>query len=366
MAALGQYLVTLADVAKSKDRAIGSVAEILVQENPMLNDVPYMQMNEGTIHKESIRSSLPSVYYRKANQPIPPGKTTIEERTFQAAHFESKSQMDEAVAKRGGVDRIAFNRWNQAQGHIQAAAIEHANLMIYGSPTVGTSFTTVGAGNGTGSNLKTAGLCDIYCTTNSAEETSLQIIDGGGTDAGDMTSIWRIHWGDRSVFGIYPAGTQAGLKRTDRSAGGKLVPIQGTDLNGNYGNFWGFEEQFEVDHGLVVKDFRQASRVANIDIAALNSGVSAADLITLMIDAHYKIHNLQNGVGVWYVNRTIEAFLHQQSLTKVGAGAGLTYDNFDGKKILMFLGFPVRRADALLNTENQVTSTIPISNWGSF
>ena len=119
MAALGQKLLTLADVAKGKDKKIGKVAEVLTQENPMLNDIPYMEMNEGTIHKEDIRSNLPAVYYRKANQAIPASKTTIEERTFSAAHFESKSQMDEKVANRGGTNMVAWNRWNQATGHIQ-------------------------------------------------------------------------------------------------------------------------------------------------------------------------------------------------------------------------------------------------------
>lgn len=349
MAALGTTLVTLADVAKSKNKQIGKVAEVLVQENPMLNDIPFMQMNEGTIHKEEIRSALPAIYYRKANQAIPASKTTTEERTFNAAHFESKSQLDAAVASRGGQDRVAYNRWNQAQGHIQALAIEHAALTIYGSPYT--------------SNLKTPGLFDIYSTTAAAEATSLQIVDGGGSTS-DMCSILRIHWGERAIFGIYPAGTQAGLKRTDRSQGGKEVPINATDTNGNAGTIWGYEEQFEVDHGIVVKDYRQASRIANIDPVTLKSGVGAADLLDLMISAHYKIHNPQNGVGVWYCNRTIEAFLHKQALTKVGAGAGLTYDNYQGQKVLMFLGFPVRRADALLNTETQVTNTNP--GYGGF
>lgn len=340
MSAKGLYLVTLADVAKSKDKQIGKVAEVLVQENPMLNDIPYMEMNEGTIHKEDIRSALPDIYYRKANQPIPASKTTTEERSFSAAHFESKSQIDEMVAKRGGVDRIAYNRWNQAQGHIQAHAIEHASLTIYGSPTT--------------SSTKVPGLFDVYSTLTSSEPTYNQIVDGGGTGSA-LCSILKVHWGERSIFGVYPRGTQAGLKRTDRSAGGKLVPIQGTDVNGNAGNFWGFEEQFEIDHGLVVKDYRQGARIANIDPALLRSGVGAADLIDLMISAHYKIHNPQNGNGVWYVNRTIEAFLHKQALTKVGAGAGLTYDNYQGMKVLMFLGAPVRRSDALLSSESQVT-----------
>lgn len=340
MAALGSRLVTLADVAKSKNKQIGKVAEVLVQENPMLNDIPYMEMNEGTIHKEDIRSALPAVYYRKANQAIPASKSTTEERTFTAAHFESKSQIDAAVAKRGGVDRIAYNRWNQAQGHIQAHAIEHASLTVYGSPV--------------DSNRKTAGLFDIYSTLSASEPTSNQVIDAGGSGS-DNTSIALVHWGERSVFGVYPAGTMAGLQRIDRSPGGKEIQIQATDSAGNPGSFWGFEEDFMIDHGLVVKDYRQAGRIANIDISALQDGNAAADLIELMIALSYRIHTPSNGQGVWYVNRTIEAALHLQALTKVGAGAGLTFGNYQGEQVMMFLGRPVRRADAILNSEDQVT-----------
>lgn len=339
--AIGTRFLTLADVAKSKNKQIGKVAEVLVEENAALGDMPYMEMNEGTIHKEEIRSGLPSVYYRKANQPIPASKSTTEERTFTAAHFESKSQIDAKVASRGGADRVAYNRWNQAQGHIQAMALEHADLLIYGSPE--------------DDHRKVAGLSDIYSTLATTENTSKQIIDGGGTGS-DNTSIWRVNWGERALFGVYPAGTMAGLKRTDHSQGGRLVQIHGTDENGNAGTFWGYEEQFEIDHGLVVKDYRQAARIANVDVTLLKSGVGAADLIDLMISADYKIHNPQNGRGFWYVNRTIEAFLHKQALTKVGAGAGLTFDNYEGKRILMFLGSPIRRMDAILNSEDQVTT----------
>jgi hypothetical protein len=342
MAALGAYLLTLADVAKSKNKQIGKVAEVLLQMNPMLNDIPYMQMNEGTSHVEEIRSNLPSVYYRKANQPIPSSKSLVEERKFTTAHFESKSVMDAMVAQRGGIDRIAYNRWNQAQGHIQAAAIEHAKLAIYGSPTTSTR--------------KVAGFMDIYSTTLSTEPTSAQVIDGGGVNSNN-TSILLLHWGERSMFGIYPAGSQAGLKRTDRSKGGNLVQITANDENGNSGVFYGYEEQFEVDHGLVVKDYRQGARIANIDVTLLKSGNAAADLIDLMISASYKIFNPENGKGIWYVNRTIEAFLHKQALSKVTAGAGLTFDNYEGKQVLMFLGRPVRRSDTLLNTESQVTNS---------
>lgn len=339
MAVKGTELVTLADVAKSKDKQIGKVAEVLVQHNAMLKDIPYTQMNEGTIHKEDIRSNLPAVYYRKANQPIPASKTTTEERTFTGAQFESKSQIDEAVASRGGTDRIAYNRWNQAQGHLQSHALEHAALILYGSPV--------------SSNQKTAGLTDIYSTVSASEETSKQIVDAGGVGS-DNTSMFKVHWGERSIFGVYPVGTKSGLKRVDHSAGGKLVKIPGVDLNGNVGDFWGYEEQFITNHGLVVKDYRQAARVANIDVSNLVSGAGAADLIDLMISADYLIDNLENGKGVWYVNRTVHAHLHKQALTKVGAGAGLTFANYQGERVLMFLGCPIRIMDAILTSEARV------------
>lgn len=339
MSAKGATLLTLAEVAKGKDKQIGKVAEVLVQHNEMLNDISYREMNEGTVHTEQIRSGLPAVYYRKANQPIPASKTTVEDRSFTATHFESKSQIDKAVAQRGGMGMVNYNRWNQAQGHLQSHANELAALMIYGSPAT--------------SNLKTAGFFDILSTLSASEPTSKQIIDAGGTGS-DNCSILRVQWGENACFGIYPAGSKSGLTRIDHSAGGKLVQIHGTDVNGNPGTFWGYEEEFMTDHGLVVKDYRQCARIANIDVSNLVSGTGAADLIDLMISADYKIDSKSNGKGAWYVNRTVYAHLHKQSLTKVGAGAGLTYENYQGRPVLMFLGSPVRLMDAMLNSEARV------------
>lgn len=338
MGVIGANLVTLSDVAKGKDAQIGKVAEVLVQSNPILDHMPYMEMNEKTIHIESLRSSLPSVYYRKANQPIPATKSKIEERSFSAAHFESKSQIDVMVAARGGKDRVAFNRWNQAQGHIQAMAQEHADLLIYGSPSEDAR--------------KVAGFFDVLSTLTSTEPTSKQMISAGGSGS-DNTSILFVDWGPNTVFGVYPAGTAAGLQRMDN---GK-VQIIGTTETSVTGTFWGWEEQFMIDHGLVIKDYRACARVCNIDISDLkNGGTSAADLLKYMTRAHYRIPAaVRTGMGYVYMNSTIASFLHEQALEKVGAGGGLTFANYQGEQVLMFLGRKVVIVDAMLNTEAAVT-----------
>jgi len=330
----GVGYVTLADVAKKGDK----VAEVLTLKNPMLKDIPYTQMNEGTIHKESIRSFLPKPVYRKANQAIAAQKSGIEERTFSAAHFESRSQMDAKVAERGGKERVGINRWNQAQGHIQGMANEHANLAIYGSPA--------GEGN------KDVGFMDIYYTVNTAtNETAKQVVDAGGTGS-DNTSILMVNWGPQSIFGVYPAGTNAGLKRTDYSAGNKLVQLQGLDAAGNTGTFYGYDEIFELDHGLVVKDWRQAARIANIDVSNLVTNTTPADLIDQLITASYKLDDPMG--AIIYMNRTVHAILHKQARAEVSTGGGLTFMNYGGEQILSFNGMPIRIADSILNTEARI------------
>lgn len=338
MAAIGTKLLTMSDVAKNKNTQIGKVAEVLVQSNPVLAHMPYVQMNEKTVHVETLRSNLPNIYYRKANQPIPASKSRLEERTFSAAHFESKSQIDEMVASRGGAEMINFNRWNQATAHIQAMAQEHADLLFYGSPLE--------------DSRKVAGITDILSTLNANEPTSKQIINAGGI-GGDNTSVFFVHWGIDKVFGVYPAGSQAGLVRKDNGR----VQIMGTDEQGNPGTFWGYEEQFMIDHGLVVKDYRALARVCNIDISDLKTGGSnAAELLKLMTRAHYRIPAAIRAAkgGYVYMNSTITSFLHEQALDKVGAGGGLTYQNYQGEQVLMFLGRPVIECDAILNNESAV------------
>lgn len=333
MAVKGVGYVTMLDVAKKGNR----VAEVLSLRNSALKDIPYTQMNEGTIHKESIRSFLPSPVYRKANQGLAPTKGGLEERTFSASHFESRSSIDQMVAERGGKDRVKINRWNQAMAHIQGMANEHGTNLIYGSPS--------GEGN------KEPGLADIYYSVSSTVNTYKNVIDFNGTGS-DNTSVYLVNWGPDSIFGVYPAGTTAGLSRTDYSAGGKLVQIPMLDASGAASNYYGYDEIFKIDHGLVVKDWRQAVRICNIDVSDF-SGASPADLLSAMVIAMYKLDSLE-GNPVFYCNRLVHAVMHKLALSQVKAGGGLTFMNYGGEMVLSFNGIPVRIMDAIAINETRV------------
>ena len=338
MAVLGVDYLTLGDAKKFLDHSLADVAEVLRKAVPIVNDIPYVAMNKKVKHVVAMRSDLPSVYYRKANQAIPASKTTIEEREFVASHFESKSVMDQKVAEYGGKDRVAQSRMNQAEGHIQAAAHELADLILYGSPE--------------DDHRQVPGIFHILSTLNTSEPTYKQIVDAGGVGS-DNSSILFVSWGKGKVYGIFEEGTQAGLKRTDRG----LVQIPGTTEAGGTGWYWGFEEDFEVEHGLCVEDYRALARVANIDVSDLKTPADAANLMKLMTRALYRIPPmLRQQKGKIYVNSTVMSFLDEQAQALVGAGGGLNYMNYQGEPVLMFRGWMIQEMDNLLTNEARVTT----------
>jgi hypothetical protein len=56
----------------------------------------------------------------------------------------------------------------------------------------------------------------------------------------------------------------------------------------------------------------------------------------------------------FYMNRTLFSMLDIQRRNDVVAGGGLQYENVDGISTSTFRGIPVRKVDALLETEDRV------------
>ena len=336
MAILGADYLTLADAKQFLDHSVADVAEVLRKATPIVNDVPYVAMNKKVKHVVTMRSDLPKVYYTKANEATPASKTAIENREFVASHFETKSVMSQKVAEYGGKDRVAQNRLNEAEGHIQACAHELADLILYGSPVTDSK--------------QVPGIMHILSSLSATEPTSKQIVDAGGTGS-DNASILFVSWGPKKVYGIFEEGTQAGLKRTDRG----LVQIPGETAAGAAGWYWGFEENFEVDHGFAFEDYRAMARVANIDVSDLKTPAQAADILKMMSRALYKIPPmLRAQKGKIYMNSTLISFLDEQALAKVGAGGGLTYMNYQGEQVLSYRGWVIQEQENMLNTEARV------------
>jgi hypothetical protein len=337
MAALSTGIVpSLVDIAKTlnPDGSTAVVAELLNQTNEIVQDVPWMEGNMTTGNRTTVRTGLPSVAWRLLNAGIQPSTGKTAQIDEQCGKMESWAQCDVALAKLSG--NVSQYRLNESAAHIEAMGQEFASVLLYGNSGLNPE--------------KFTGLSVRYSAISGAGNAQ-NVVDAGGTGS-DNTSIWLVVWGERTIHGIYPKGSVGGLQHND--LGEETVQ---TDTGGTTAKLMrAYRDQFVWDCGIALKDWRAVVRVANIDVSNLVAQSSDANLRVMMIKALGRLpaQFLTGGKAVFYVNRTVGTMLDIQALTAVGSGGGLTYQNFDGRRVLTFQGVPVRTVDAILNTEARV------------
>jgi len=325
--------VTLLDVAKTldPDGKTAAVAELLSQDNEMLLDMPWYEGNLPTGHRVTTRTGLPEPVWRKLNGGVPPSKATTAQLDEACGILEARSEIDKDLAMLNG--NTPQFRLLQAKAHLEAMNQRMQQQVIYGDRSTPEAFVGLSP------------RYDDVPTTVGGAATKDNVIDAGGTGT-DNSSIWLIGWGANTIHGIYPKGSQAGLIHND------LGELDAFDSSMN--RFRAYGDQYQWKAGIAVHDWRYAVRIANIDNSDLTKNASAgADIIDLMTQALELIHSLNGVTPVFYVPRRIRSFLRRQTVNKVAAST-LSYDNVAGKPALMFGEVPVRRVDAMLNSEARV------------
>ncbi len=328
MATIGTA-VTLLDWAARNDvdGGIAAIAEILAQKNEVIEDMVWQEGNLPTGTRVTIRTGLPTVYFRMINQGVPPSKSTTTQVDEQAAIMEARGQIDKDLAELNGL-QAAF-RASENEPFLESMAQTFAAKLFYGN--VGTDPEQF------------SGLATRY-SDDSGPANAENIINGGGTGS-DNTSIWLIVWGDNAVHGVFPKGSQMGLQHQD------LGLQDAFDSNNN--RFRAYLDWYQWKCGLVVKDWRYAVRIANIDVSNLVAETSAADILELMAIAVDKIPSMSAGKPVFYMNRTVKTMLRIQVMNR--PNVYLTVGNEESKPKLSFDGIPIRLVDQILSTESAVT-----------
>jgi len=333
-ATLANNVLTLADWAKrlDPDGKVPTIVELLAQTNPILRDMNFKEGNLPTGHQSAVRTGLPTVYWRMINQGIPPSKSQVAQVTDQAGMLEAWSEVDSDLMKLNG--NSASFRLSEAQGFIEAMNIEAAQTIFYGNSGLAPEEFT--------------GLAPRYSSLSSTVANYKNVVSAGGSGS-DNTSVWLIIWGDNTVFGIFPKGSKAGLQHDDYN---EVTVEVSAGVGGN--RMRAFQERYQWKLGLVVKDWRYAVRIANIDVSDLAGG-TPPDLLKFMTLAAHRIPAMGMGRAVWYMNRTVSQWLDIQERNAVSTGGGLSYENVDGRRIMSFRGIPIEVTDAILDTEAAVS-----------
>lgn len=324
---------TLLDITRAQDPdgSVAAVAELLTQTNEMLLDIPFYEGNLPTGHRTTIRTGLPEPTWRQFYGGVQPTKGTRAQITDSTAMLEDYAEIDKALADLNG-NTAAF-RLSEDYAHIEGMSQTAAEAFIYGNSAVNPErfnglaprFNSLSADNGD------------------------NIISGGGGDS-DNASIWLVVWGQNTVHGIYPKGSQAGLQMHD------LGEVTIENVDGSNGRMQAYRTHYRWDLGLVVRDWRYVVRIANIkrgDLSGDYSDTDTAKLPDLMFEAAERVQSL-SGMPVFYMDRTIRTKLRQQ-LASSRQASTLAVEEVGGVRTQMFDEIPIRRVDRLAIDEATVS-----------
>lgn len=334
MATIGNTNLTLMDHARrlDPDGKIARIAEMLNLVNEILDDLVFVEGNTTTGHKTTIRTGLPSVAWRQINKGVQPSKSQTRQQLFTAGIIEGLGRIDEELVNIA-VDKAAF-RLSENAPFIEAISQLMATTLFYGDVAVNPDRFT--------------GLSPYYSATNA--DSGANVILGGGAGS-DNTSIWLVVWGENTIHAFYPRGSKAGIEHNDK--GLQLVSDNETPA----GQYYAYIDQYKTRLGLAVRDWRYAVRICNLDILDLatagDMSDTSANLIKFMLQALNKVPSLRLGRAVWYCNKEVKTALDIKAYNK--SNVQLTIEKIEGgAPITRFMGIPIRRCDAILNTETLV------------
>lgn len=318
---------TLLDIAKRLDPKgkIARIAETLDTDCPLLQDMPWVEANGPDGHLITTRSALPGLTWRKYNQGVVPTKSQTAQFTETTGMLDGVSKVDVALAKRNG--NADEYRASEDVSFVSSYKRTLETAFFYSSQK--TDVTQI-----TGLSPRLDALSGI--------PYSSQVIPFGAAAGNDSASIWLVGWAPKKVYGIYSAGTTAGLQMKD--LGDQMVD----DGSSTGAEFLAHRTYFTWSCGFAVEDARYIVRLCNIDDDVLASTGNA--LILAMSDMVEQIQSLEDCNPVFYMNRTMRKFLRKQAIDTT-KNSTLTIDTVGGKRMLMFGEVPIHRTDALLNSE---------------
>lgn len=336
MAVLVADKLSLLDVARRLDPngKAAAIAEVMNENNAILDEIPFVEGNLPTGHKSTLRASLPTPTWRLLNQGVVNVKTTTNQITTTCGEMANYSTIDKSLADLNG-NTNAY-RLGEAKGIIEGMSQELATTLIYGDTDVDPE--------------KFVGLAPRYYTL-AGSATSGQIINAAGATA--CTSIWLVGWATDKVYGIYPKGSKAGLDQQD------LGEVTAYDAAGR--PFQAYRSYFNQKVGLVVEDWRYVVRICNINTTALltagDTADTSANIIKMMSIAMDAIPEGGSARLAFYCNKTVMSMLRVKFMNK--SNTWITLETLTGgggipRPTLSFMGVPVRRVDKITNAETVI------------
>ena len=323
------------------------IAEMMSQANEFLEYMPWLESNERGGHEFVFRTSIPAGSWRQINQGVPYGKSTTAKARIGVGSLEDFSQVDIILAEDTG-DPATFRK-NEDVAFLEGMGQTIIQTFFYGNTAVNPA--------------EFMGFSTFYNTVNTATAANAaNVIDAGGVGSSNL-SIYLICFGERTVFGVYPRGSKAGLDMKDFG-----IDQRAYDSIGN--PFVAYTTWFRQQAALCPQDWRYVARIANVDVTNAGlAGPNAPDLFALLAQAAYlppTLGRLSSGITktdapndpspsirpVIFTNRTGRHWLDVQSIRD--RNVLLSPDQSAGVVNESWRNVPIAVVDQLTTTESRV------------
>lgn len=341
---------TLIDLARRTDPNgdVADVAELLSEANEIYDDLVWKEGLTNTGHIYTVRTSIPTGWWRYIGQGVPMSKSTTAQGRINCGMLEDQFTVDRAILDMAE-DQNKF-RYEEDNAHLEGMAQTIAQTFIYGSNIANPAQFT--------------GLSAFYSTVNPATAANAANVFNGGGTGSNNSSIWLIGWSPRSIYGVFPKGSKAGLT---------LEPLDYTQLAyDTLGNpYRAAVTWFQQRAGLCVEDWRWGSRLCNLDVTSAGlGGPNPFDIfangLTKMVLRMPKMARGVSGITetdarseagmvvrpAIYANRTVRGFMDIQAIRDKNVLIGPK--DYAGNPVDSFRSVPIRVMDVITSTEAEV------------
>lgn len=328
--------LTLLELAKRTNfGSLVTIVEVLEETNEWLQDAIWSEANQPMSHITTQRTSKPTGTWRKINQGVAPEASSTKQITEGIGILESYSRVDKLLAQlSGNVDTF---RSGEDKAFIEGLSENLSDVMFRCTGSTLTGDTTVYPErfNGLPRRLDSASLSGV--------------IDHGSASATADTSIYVVQWGEGRVHMIYPKGSPT-MGVEHENLGEQTIDV--TTTAGTPLLMQALVSHFKLHAGLVVRDDRCIRRICSI--RGKNVGTTSAFYSSTAYGHHNLIETLNalpyHGAGARiYCNNVVKTQMDILAVDK--SNVLYNIENWSGRPITTFRGVPVRRVDAILNSE---------------
>jgi len=316
------------------------IVDLLVQENPILDDMVVVEANDGSSEKVTMRTGVSSATWTAFYEGVQASHGSRRQVRNTSGRLRTKIEVDADLFD-SSPDKNAV-LLDEVADHAGQMGQEMADCLFYGKIE--------------SEPRKFNGLINIYDTLGGSSSTddrvSKHYVFNGKSASQASTamlrSIWLIGWGSKSIRAFYPQMSKAGLDR------GQWKKVDAEDGITTGATLELYRQYMTWQLGLSVRDFRYGARLANVQADEMFDSSGIPDYLSLLRRMVTRVKS--DGVNqAWYMDKlTLEAV--QEWLAAKTQTNALTYQQVQQRMTPVLFGIPVRTNDALNTNEDEVTA----------